>query len=47
VLTLGGTNNPSVDGKLIGIFGTGGGDGTVSWQCGTAALFFGIEDGSN
>jgi hypothetical protein len=37
VLTLGGTNNPSVDGKLIGIFGTGSGDGTVSWQCGTAA----------
>jgi type IV pilus assembly protein PilA len=36
VLTLGGTGNSNVDGKFLGIFGTGENDGTVSWQCGTA-----------
>ena len=37
VLTLGGTGNPAVDGKFLGIFGTGNADGTVTWLCGTAA----------
>jgi len=36
VLTLGSTGNTSVDGKLLGMFGTAQTDGTVSWQCGTA-----------
>lgn len=36
VLTLGNTNNPNVDGKFLGIFGTGEADGSVLWQCGTA-----------
>jgi type IV pilus assembly protein PilA len=37
VVTLTGTGNTNVDGKYLGIFGTGGNDGTVSWQCGTAS----------
>ena len=37
VLTLTGTGNSNVDGKFLGIFGTGNADGTVTWLCGTAA----------
>ncbi|MDO7215073.1 pilin [Acinetobacter nosocomialis] len=35
VATLGGTNNTKVDGKFIGLTGTGQADGTVSWSCST------------
>jgi type IV pilus assembly protein PilA len=37
VLTLASTGNTSVDGKMIGLFGIGAGDGTVAWECGTAS----------
>lgn len=37
VLTLASTGNSTVDGKLIGLFGKGGADGTVAWTCGTAS----------
>lgn len=36
ILTLASTGNTSVDGQHIGLFGTGGPDGTVAWTCGTA-----------
>jgi type IV pilus assembly protein PilA len=36
VVTLTGTGNTNVDGKFLGIFGTGQTDGTVSWVCATA-----------
>jgi type IV pilus assembly protein PilA len=36
VVTLGGTGSPA-DGKYLGLFGVGNGDGTVSWTCGTAS----------
>jgi type IV pilus assembly protein PilA len=37
ILTLASTGNSSVDGKMIGLFGVGAGDGTVAWTCGTAS----------
>jgi type IV pilus assembly protein PilA len=37
VLTLTGTGNTNVDGKYLGIFGTGQTDGTVTWVCGTGS----------
>ena len=37
ILTLASTGNTNVDGKMIGLFGVGGSDGTVAWNCGTAA----------
>ena len=36
VLSLTGTGNGTVDAGLLGIFGTGNTDGTVTWTCGTA-----------
>jgi type IV pilus assembly protein PilA len=36
VLTLDHTGNVNVDGKFLGMFGTGQTDGTVNWMCGTA-----------
>ncbi|MGN6139280.1 MULTISPECIES: pilin [Ralstonia] len=36
ILTLASTGNTTVDSQHIGLFGTGGGDGTVAWVCGTA-----------
>lgn len=35
VVELTGTNNAKVDGKFIGLTGTGKADGTVSWSCST------------
>ncbi|EPX95887.1 MULTISPECIES: pilin [Ralstonia] len=35
--TLTGTGNATVDNSIIGLIGTGGADGTVSWQCATLA----------
>ncbi|WP_151963862.1 pilin [Acinetobacter oleivorans] len=35
VVKLTGTNNAKVDGKFIGLTGTGKADGTVSWSCST------------
>ena len=34
-LTLGGTGTTAVDGKFLGLIGTGNADGTVSWVCAT------------
>ena len=36
VLALTGTGANAIDGKFMGLFGTGNGDGTVNWTCGTA-----------
>ena len=36
IVTLTNTGNSTLDGKFLGIFGTGNGDGTVSWTCATA-----------
>ncbi|CAJ0821331.1 pilin [Ralstonia flaminis] len=36
VVTLGKTGIAQVDGKFLGVFGTGMADGSVSWICGTA-----------
>ena len=36
VVTRGNTGSSQIDGKLLGLFGVGGPDGTVSWTCGTA-----------
>ena len=47
VVTLGGTNNPAIDGSYVGIFGTGNGDGTVNWQCGTANASTDTSAGAN
>lgn len=38
VVGLTNTGSSNVDGQFLGIFGTGQNDGTVSWQCGTAAV---------
>jgi len=39
VVTIASTvGNAAVNGKFLGLFATGLGDGTVSWVCGTAAL---------
>jgi type IV pilus assembly protein PilA len=35
VATLGGTGAGAIDGKFLGLIGTGHADGTVTWQCGT------------
>lgn len=37
IATLANVGNSTVDGSLLGLFGTGFNDGTVSWVCGTAA----------
>jgi type IV pilus assembly protein PilA len=38
IATLGNnTGSPVTNGKLLGIFGAGQADGTVTWTCGTAA----------
>lgn len=47
VVTVGGTNNSAVDGNFVGIFGTGNGDGTVSWRCGTANASTDTSAGAN
>ena len=47
VVTLGGTHNPAVDGNFVGVFGTGNGDGTVSWECGTANAATDTSAGAN
>lgn len=36
IATIGDVGSTTVNGSMIGIFGVGEGDGTVSWQCGTA-----------
>lgn len=35
--TLANTGNSTVNGNMLGLFGTGMNDGTVSWVCGTAS----------
>lgn len=37
VVALGGTGNPMIDGKFLGVFAVGHDDGSVTWTCGTAA----------
>lgn len=38
VATLAATGNTNIDGKFLGLFGTGtAADGTVAWVCGTAS----------
>ncbi len=37
VATIGNTGSTLVDGKFVGLFGTGNADGTVTWIGGTAA----------
>lgn len=37
VTTIGNTGSALVDGKFVGLFGTGNADGTVTWEGGTAA----------
>jgi type IV pilus assembly protein PilA len=47
VVTVGGTNNPAVDGNFVGVFAIGNGDGTVSWKCGTATASTSTSAGAN
>ena len=37
VLTLNNTGSTNIDGKFLGLFGTGNADGSVNWTCATAA----------
>jgi type IV pilus assembly protein PilA len=37
VVTLGDTGNSAIDGKFLGLIGTGKTDGTVDWSCATLA----------
>jgi type IV pilus assembly protein PilA len=46
VTTLGATNNTNVDGKFLGLIGTGQTDGTVTWLCSTMAAVTGVAAGA-
>jgi type IV pilus assembly protein PilA len=45
-VTLGSTGNAAVDGKFLGLIGTGLGDGTVKWQCATLATSAAVAAGA-
>jgi type IV pilus assembly protein PilA len=44
--TLGATGNAAVDGKFLGLIGTGNADGTVTWKCSTLASASGVAVGA-
>ena len=46
VLTLANTGNSAIDGMFLGLMGTGQTDGTVTWQCATAASATGTVAGA-
>jgi type IV pilus assembly protein PilA len=46
VVTLGGTGNPDLDGRFLGMFGNGQIDGTVNWLCATTTATTGTAPGA-
>ena len=47
VVALGGTGNPMIDGKFLGVFAVGHDDGSVTWTCGTATAMTAFTPGGH